>query len=165
MSSNGQGEESNDMESEGEEEDSVEVRAEYEDFEEEEEDDVRDTEESAETDEEDSETTQKADDNEFVTRIPVDWSPPDDSQQAGYNIALRQVAEEVAGQLGSKFPVLVGPHRPKRRPDVPTWLPVSLLKKSAPASAFLTDLISRGDIIFREINKNNVSRKANIIER
>lgn len=141
------------------------MRAANEDLEEEEEDDVRGTEEDSESDEEDSETSKKPDDNEFVTRIPVDWLPPDDSQQAGYNIALRQVAEEVAGQLGCKLPVLVGPHRPKRSPDVPAWLPVNLKKKSAPASAFLTDLVSRGDTIFRDVNKNNVSRKANIIER
>lgn len=113
----------------------------------------------------DAEISQDESDVQFVNKIPVDWSPPDDTQQDGYDVALKQVAEAVAGQLGSKFPVLVGPHRPKRSPGIPSWLPVGLMKKSAPATAFLIDLVVRGDVIFREINKNNVSKRPGIIAR
>jgi hypothetical protein len=114
--------------------------------------------EASESEEEDSA------DGDFV-KVPVDWSPPDDFHKDGYEVGLQQVAEAVAGELGSKFPVLVAPHRPTRRLDVPSWLPVGLHKKSAPATAFLMDLVKRGDKIFRQTNKSNLSIKAGIIER
>jgi hypothetical protein len=97
--------------------------------------------------------------------VPIDWTATDSPLTGNYKIGIRQVAESVAGQLGGKIPVLVAQRRFERREIPPSWLPTSLQKKCAPASAFLMGLITKCDKIFRDTNKASLDKNKGLIAR
>lgn len=108
-------------------------------------------------------------DEDYISAIPIDWSPPDSpANVSNYKVALRQIAESIAGQLGEKMPVFIAQNKSggmsseKSQQD---WLPSSLQKKCAPASSFLIKLVSDCDMIFLEINKNNLDKKKGLLLR
>lgn len=104
-------------------------------------------------------------DESYVTAIPVDWSPADSPHNKDYKTGLLQVADCIAGQLGGNLPELVSHSRSDRVQKMQDWLPLSLKKKCAPASPFLVKLVTKCDEIFRELNKNTISKEKGILAR
>jgi hypothetical protein len=102
---------------------------------------------------------------EFLLQIPIDWSLPDDPSNPDYKAGLQLLAESIAGQLGDKIPALVGQGLLSGGESVPSWLPQSLHKNCAPASAFLQGLLKKCDQVFLEFNKNSVDKEEGLISR
>lgn len=97
--------------------------------------------------------------------IPIDWTPPDCHQNPNYKLGLIKISESIAGRLGGKLPVLVAQSRLDNRPSPQNWLPSSLQKRCAPASAFLQGLVTKCDKIFRETNKTSLDKKKGLLSR
>ncbi|CAB3387284.1 Hypothetical predicted protein [Cloeon dipterum] len=51
------------------------------------------------------------DEEDYISFVPVDWSPPDSEVDPDYHAGLRHIAEEIAGALGRAHPAIVGPER------------------------------------------------------
>lgn len=130
---------------------------------EEDDDDLNDEEEDGESEEDDFDDEDEETEDEEVA-VPIDWTPPDCLQNKSYKIGLTQIAESIAGQLGGKLPVLVAQSRFERQ-SLQSWLPSSLQKKCAPASAFLMGLVTKCDLIFCEVNKTSLDKKKGLLSR
>lgn len=123
-----------------------------------------DEDETLESEEEEVDDEEEGPQNEV---IPIDWTPPDCPKNPNYKIGLRQLSESIAGRLGGKMPVLVAQaqRRLDKRQSIEVWLPSSLQKKCAPASAFLQSLVSQCDKIFRETNKTSLDKRKGLLAR
>ncbi|CAB3387409.1 Hypothetical predicted protein [Cloeon dipterum] len=79
--------------------------------------------------------------------IPMDWSPP--HHNVDYNVSLKDIADEVAGRMGVKFPGLVSLAVKNRA------APESHLSSSSvPASTLLHNQVSEMDLVFRKFHGN-----------
>lgn len=102
---------------------------------------------------------------EYLSAIPTDWSPPDSPENPDYKIGFSHIAESIAGKLGGKLPMLIDQQNRPRQQVIPNWIPKSMKKKCAPASSYLSNLLRKCDKIFREVNKNSLDKKKGILAR
>ncbi|XP_065350770.1 uncharacterized protein LOC135946472 isoform X2 [Cloeon dipterum] len=121
---------------------------------------VEDAEEDKDADWDEVETD--SNEGETAEEWNADWTPPDSEQDPCYMAGLSHLAEEMAFTLGTLLPEVKGKTREREKRKKPDWMvedrPQS---ETASASINLVKKVKKLDAMFRDLNKNSISRQPN----